>query len=230
LYNTSLTTRQGCLILFPRRSGRYLRELGGFAYHGDMTYAAKLVFGLLVIASFSSRLRAQPCSTFDVASIKLNTNGFGGGSPELAPGGRRFTATNQLMLMLIMFAYDVSPLQISGIPSASSQERYDIDATCEQPMTKERLPHLLQGLLAERFRLSIHREVKDQPTYALVLGKGGPRLRETSHKDSKPSFRQSGHTFTVTNADMSNLVGVLSQLTGRKFWTEQHSAVNTISR
>jgi len=181
-----------------------------------MNPAARLVFGLLAIASFSSGLRAQPCGKFDVASIKLNTSGVGGGYPELAPGGRRFIATNQLMVQLIMSAYDVSPLQISGIPSAFFQERYDIEATCEQPMTKGQLPQLLQVLLAERFHLSIHRELKEQPVYALVLGKGAPRLHETSHVGGKPGLRQSGYSFTFTNADMSNLVAVLSQLTGRK--------------
>lgn len=186
------------------------------ACHEDMTTAARLVFGLLAIASFSSGLIAQPCRTFDVASIKLNTSAVGGGYPELAPGSRRFTATNQLMIELIMSAYDVSPLQISGIPSAFFQERYDIDATCEQPIMKEQLPHLLQLLLAERFHLSIHRELKEQSVYALILGKDGPRLHETSHKGDKPNLRQSGYSFTFTNAAMSNLVGVLSQLTGRK--------------
>lgn len=181
-----------------------------------MTPAARLVFGLLAIASFSSGLRAQPCGTFDVASIKLNASGIGGGYPELAPGGKRFTATNQLMVELIMSAYDVSPLQISGIPSTFSQKRYDIDATCEQPIMKEQLPHLLQVLLEERFHLSIHRELREQPVYALILRKGGPRLHETLHEGNRPDLRQSGYSFTFTNAAMSNLVGVLSQLTGRK--------------
>jgi uncharacterized protein (TIGR03435 family) len=182
----------------------------------DMIRAARLVFCLLVIASFSGGLEAQSCSTFDVASIKPNTSGVGGGYPELAPGGRRFTATNQLMLELIMSAYDVSPLQISGIPSAFFQERYDIDATCEQPMTKEQPPHMLQVLLAERFHLSIHRELREQPVYVLILGKGGPRLHESSHEGGMPSLRQSGYSFTFTNAAMSNLVGALSQVTGRR--------------
>ena len=83
-------------------------------------------------------------------------------------------------------------------------------------MTKEQLPHLLQVLLAERFHLSIHRELKEQPVYTLALSKRGPRLHETSHEGGKPDLRQSGYSFTFTNADMSNLVGVLSQLTGRK--------------
>src|SRR5580658_1358996 len=98
-----------------------------------MAPAARLALGLLAIASFGSGLKAQSCSAFDVASIRLNTSGIGGGYPELAPGGRRFTAENQLILELVMFAWDVSPLQISGIPSAFFRERYDIEAACEQP-------------------------------------------------------------------------------------------------
>jgi uncharacterized protein (TIGR03435 family) len=178
--------------------------------------AARILFGLLTIGSFSNGLKAQSCGTFDVASIKVNTNGLGGGYPELAPGGRRFTATNQLIIALIMSAYEVSPLQISGVPSAFLKEKYDIEATCEQPITKEQLPHVLQVLLAERFHLAIHRELKEQSVYALVVGKGGPKLRRAAHEDGKPSLRQNGFSFTFIDGAMSNLVGVLSQVTGRK--------------
>jgi uncharacterized protein (TIGR03435 family) len=180
-----------------------------------MTPAARLVFGLLAIVSATGGLSAQACSKFDVASIKVNSSGAGGGYPELAPGSRRFTATNQLMIELIMSAYDVPPRQISGIPSAFFQERYDVYATCEQPITKEQLPHLLQLLLAERFHLSIHRESKEESVYALVLGKAGPKLHATSREVGKPTLRQSGYSFTFTSAEVSKLVGVLSQLTGR---------------
>jgi uncharacterized protein (TIGR03435 family) len=182
-----------------------------------MIRAARLVFCLLAIASFSGGLKAQSCTTFDVASIKLNTSGPEGRYPaELAPGGRRLTATNQFMVELIMSAYDVSPLQISGIPSSFSGERYDIEATCELPMMKEQLPHMLQVLLAERFHLSVHSELKEQAVYFLIPGKGGPKLHEASDEGGKPELRQSGFSFTFTNAGMSNLVGVLSQVTGRK--------------
>lgn len=186
------------------------------SYNEGMTPAARLAMGMLAITFFGAGLKAQSCGAFDVASIKLNTSGVGGGYPELSPGGRRFTATNQLMLELILFAYDVSPRQISGIPSAFFQERYDIEATCELPMTKEQLPHMLQVLLAERFHLSIHREIKEQPVYALILGKGASRLHKSMPEGGKPSLRQNGYSFTFTNAAMSNLAGVLSQLTGRK--------------
>ena len=59
------------------------------------------------------------------------------------------------MIELILFAYDVSPRQISGIPSAFSQERFNIEATCAQPIVKDQIPHMLLVLLAERFHLRI---------------------------------------------------------------------------
>lgn len=181
-----------------------------------MTLAAKLFVGLSAIAAFGGQIGAQPCDKFDVASIKVNTSGGGGSYPELAPGGRRLIATNQYLMALLMFAYDVSPLQVSGVPIALFQERYDIKATCEEPMTKEQLPHLLRSLLEERFHLSIHRELKEQPVYALIVGKGGSKLRETTHESEQPGFRQVGHSFTFTNATTANLIGVLSQVAGRK--------------
>jgi len=146
----------------------------------------------------------------------VNISRDGGNNPELAPGGRRLTATGQYLMALLMFAYDVSPLQVLGVPTAFFQERYDIEATCEEPMTKEQLPHLLRSLLEERFHLSIHRVLKEQPAYALIVGKGGSKLHVTTHESEEPGLRQVGHTFTFTNATMANLIGVLSQVAGRK--------------
>jgi uncharacterized protein (TIGR03435 family) len=180
-----------------------------------MTLAARLGVGLLTVACFGG-VKAQPCDKFDIASIKVNIGASGTGYPEPAPGGRRFIATGQYLVALLMFAYDVSPLQITGIPRNFPPARYDIEATCDQPMTKEQLPHLLQSLLEERFHLSIHREVKEQPVYALTVAKGGSRLHKTKHESEPPGLRQAGHSFTFTNAPMANLIGVLSQVAGRK--------------
>jgi len=182
-----------------------------------MLRPARLVFSLFAVAFFGSQLSAQACSTFEAASIRPTTAGLRDRHPaELAPGGKRLTATGEFMIELLMSAYDVSPLQISGIPSAFSQERYDINGTCERPMMKEQIPHLLQELLAERFHLAVHRELKEQPVFALVLGKGAPKLHDSCKEGGKAAFTQRDYRFTFTNAGMSVLVGVLSQLSSRK--------------
>src|SRR5215469_5687304 len=116
-----------------------------------MPAARRLAVVLFAAALSCSGLRAQACRAFDVVSIKVNTTGLYGASTSDV---KRFNASNQLMIELIMEAYGVSPLQISGIPSAFFQERFDVDATCDEPITKEQLPHLLQLILADRFHLS----------------------------------------------------------------------------
>jgi uncharacterized protein (TIGR03435 family) len=162
-----------------------------------MSLAARVGIGLLAIVLYGSGLKAQSCGTFDVASVKVNTSGGKNSYPELAPGGRRLIATNQYMVALIC-SPGISPLQMSAIPSAVAQAKYDIEATCEQPMTKEQLPHMIQMLLADRFHLAIHRELKEQRVYFLVPGKGGPKLHKPSNEGGNPDLRQSGHSFTFT--------------------------------
>ena len=39
---------------------------------------------------------------------------------------------------------------------------------------------MLQTLLAERFQLKVHRQSKDMPVYALVVGKSGPKFHESA--------------------------------------------------
>ena len=44
----------------------------------------------------------------------------------------------------------------------------------------------LQVLLAERFRLAFHKNVKEGPIYALVVTRGGAKLQPTTEADDMP--------------------------------------------
>jgi len=46
--------------------------------------------------------------------------------------------------------------------------------------TKDEVRKMLQTLLTDRFKLSLHREMKPMPVYALVTGKNGPKLKGAS--------------------------------------------------
>ncbi|MGA9108105.1 MAG: TIGR03435 family protein [Bryobacteraceae bacterium] len=81
---------------------------------------------------------------------------------------------------LIGIAYDVKPYQISGPDWMGGMgERFDILAKMPEGATKEQVPAMLQALLADRFKLAIHRESKERPVYELVVGKGGPKMKES---------------------------------------------------
>jgi uncharacterized protein (TIGR03435 family) len=87
---------------------------------------------------------------------------------------------------IIPIAFAVKPYQVSG-PDWIKEIRFDILAKMPEGATKEQVPLMLQALLAERFKLVSHHESKDQPIYALVIGKNGSKLKEsTSDADTPP--------------------------------------------
>jgi uncharacterized protein (TIGR03435 family) len=182
-----------------------------------MDSASQLVISAIAVALAStSQINAQSREAFDVASVKPNTTRGGGTYPGLAPGGKRFTAINLPLTALIMLAYDATPRQISGVPGELDKVGYDIEASCDHPMTKEQASRMLQTLLADRFKLAVHREGRDQPIYALVIGKGGPKLHESPADDTGlPDRKRSGSGFVFKRTPMATLTLILSQQEGR---------------
>jgi uncharacterized protein (TIGR03435 family) len=91
---------------------------------------------------------------------------------------------------LLMSAYDMKNFQISG-PAWLDTERFDINATMPPETTKEQFHVMLQNLLAERFKLTLHRETKELPMYSLTVAKGGPKMKESAEvpppKDGEPA-------------------------------------------
>ncbi len=86
---------------------------------------------------------------------------------------------------LIRIAYDVKPHQVQG-PDWMGQQRFEIQAKIPNGVSKDLVPQMLQSLLAERFKLTIHREKKEQAVYALVVAKGGPKLIAASDAPDAP--------------------------------------------
>lgn len=91
------------------------------------------------------------------------------------PGGMlRATATT--LQFLLEWAYGIQPSQHAGGPSWMETDRYDIVAKAEGNATDAEMRLLTQRLLAERFKLKLHREKKDVSAYMLRLGKTAPKL------------------------------------------------------
>jgi uncharacterized protein (TIGR03435 family) len=104
--------------------------------------------------------------------------------------GKRVDIGNFGMMQLICKAYDVKTYQVSG-PSwlqgaGLAGQRFDIVANLPEGATKEQIPQMLQALLAERFKLAIHRDSKDQAIYAMVVGKGPLKIKESGAPPAAP--------------------------------------------
>lgn len=128
----------------------------------------------------------QPPIEFDVVSIKPAQEDPPGRMqvgivPQ--PGGR-FVAHNVTLAMLLQMAYELKgPKQIEGAPDWAGSHRFDIEARAagvSGKLSRQQLSPYVQALLGDRFRLVAHREIHQQPVYALVLakpGKLGPQLK-----------------------------------------------------
>jgi uncharacterized protein (TIGR03435 family) len=151
-------------------------------------YARKcLVIGVAV------SLSAQTAKLeFEVASVRA-LGPVEGGAAQAAritggPGTNdfeRITYSHVPMQQLIVTAYDVGRDQISGPDWATTDDvrhadRFDITAKVPAGATKEQVAGMLQNLLAERFHLTLHRVTKEFSGYALVVAKGGAKLRESA--------------------------------------------------
>ena len=80
---------------------------------------------------------------------------------------------------LIRTAYRVKPYQLSG-PGWMSEQRWDIQATIPEGASADQVPEMLQTLLADRFKLTIHRSTTEHSIYALIVGKNGSKLKEAA--------------------------------------------------
>jgi bla regulator protein blaR1 len=154
-----------------------------------------VAFGVLNVvpsrAASQTQNSASVTPVYEVASIKLNKAGTaslktGKGiiRQGLMFGVGTFTGENNSLQELIRAAYRVEDYQISGAPDWFTSELYDVDAKAEtstvdemQKLGKDQRDlenqRMLQTLLKDRFKLTLHRDSKDLPIYSLVVAYAG---------------------------------------------------------
>lgn len=166
---------------------------------------------LVVIASLvTSAQEVNRGPTFEVASVRPNTSGAGGGGINIQPGGR-VTALNVPLLWLIESAYGLGHHQLEGGPAWMDTDRFDVIAKAETDIPRPvaggppgPFHFMLRALLAERFKLAVHQEKRDLPIYELHLARAdgtlGPGLRRSDFDcsaaekipDGRPRDRNDG--------------------------------------
>jgi uncharacterized protein (TIGR03435 family) len=119
---------------------------------------------------------------FEVATIKPTAPDWSGGRFIRMQSAHQFIAKNHALKTLIAAAYNLSPHAISGGPAWLDSDRYDILAKTpgEIRSNLDEQMSMLRQLLADRFKLTFHREQKQLPVYALTIAKSGPKLKETA--------------------------------------------------
>jgi uncharacterized protein (TIGR03435 family) len=146
--------------------------------------------GVVLVLSSSAALgqSAGPAPAFDVADVHLRPHS-NNPQPFMSGGvlrGGRYDLRDATMLDLIAAAYNVTDTDtIVGGPNWLDRDRFDVAAKAQNGTSPEQLRLMLQQLLAERFKLVLHKDSRPMPGFALTVGKGGkPKMKEAPGEGS----------------------------------------------
>jgi len=178
----------------------------------------RLAAAIILTGAASAAFSQTPAPAFDVASVRESQGPAGG---EMKMHGPReniqvspdtVTMRNVSLRSCIRWAYHVMDYQVSG-PDALVRPHFDIVAKASAAASEDQLRSMMQTMLADRFKLSFHRQTKEQSGYALVVGKGGPKFQESKEDgESRIEPDMQRQQITVQRTPISLLVEQLSNL------------------
>jgi uncharacterized protein (TIGR03435 family) len=165
-----------------------------------MLHTTALLFASLVLAA-----PPDTAPAFEVASIRPAQPA----KPriDLAPGS--ITMRSYGLRACIQWAYNVQDVQVDG-PGWLNEAQFDIVAKAAGPATEAEMRVMMQTLLADRFKLALHRETREVPTLVLSVAKNGHKLQPVETQDP-PSFQTGKLNLTGKGATVAQLAEFFSR-------------------
>ena len=149
---------------------------------------------------------------FEVASIRPAKDD---GNHDNDTYEARWVTHNLTLRRLISMAFDVDEDAVIGGPSWLGSDGFDVNAKIPAGYAKwtpDQLRHMQQSLLADRFRLTVHREPRRISGYALVVAKGGPKITAAEPGRNDDDFSSGNKTLKATNVTMASFARSLSRI------------------
>jgi uncharacterized protein (TIGR03435 family) len=152
----------------------------------------------------------QPPASFDVASVRASV-GRARESIQVSPDS--VTMRNVSLKSSLRWAYHVMDFQVQG-PEWMGSDRFDIVAKSAGPADEAQLQAMMQELLADRFKVELHRQTREVQAYLLEVGKNGPKFQEsqTEGESDIQAGKERMTVVTVQRAPMSQLIDMLSRV------------------
>jgi uncharacterized protein (TIGR03435 family) len=156
---------------------------------------------------------------FDVASIRASVGPGGGrggpmghmpfGNQNIKISPDSVTMRGASLKSVIAWAYGVKDFQVNG-PDWLDAARFDIAAKATGQSTEDQLRVMMETLLADRFKVALHRQTKEMQAYVLVIGKNGSKLVESKTEgDSDLQPDQGRMQVTILRTPLSQLTDLL---------------------
>jgi uncharacterized protein (TIGR03435 family) len=145
--------------------------------------ALLLVLGMAAIPAVAQTTPQKP--VFEVASVKENTNN--GPSDMQVPrrSGDLIIMHNTRLFALINYAYRLTAsYQMEGYDRFDEGWKwYDIQAKVPSGAADDEVRLMFQSLLADRFKVRVHRETKEIPQFEFVTDRGKSKLTSSSSEE-----------------------------------------------
>lgn len=168
---------------------------------------------LLILALSPAAITAQSPSAFEVATIRPSAGPIPGVPPMFGKQGTTpdtLTARHTALLEIIRRAYDLAPQELVGGPDWIRDQRLDIVGKSAGKATDAELWTMVRPLLEERLKLKYHREPRPVSGLALVVGKNGPKIKQSAGGSGE--FSAGGGTIRGQNVPLSRLAQILSSV------------------
>jgi uncharacterized protein (TIGR03435 family) len=170
---------------------------------------------ILLLASpgaFAAPQSSAQAPAFDVASVKPSDPSQTGQDFRILHGA--LIMRNLSLYTIIRRAYDIQLWQISG-PGWLDDVRFDIEAKTAATAPDDDVRKMLQSLLAERFGMKAHLDLKQQAVYFLTIGKNGPNFHEQKNGAGSmlvPSISEGPPRFPADPKGMEMFGGTMADL------------------
>jgi uncharacterized protein (TIGR03435 family) len=116
----------------------------------------------------------KPSAPYDPAVGRITRSRGGPGTDD--PG--MYTCENCSLASLVSNAYDMPQYRVTA-PDWMPVTTFIVSTKVPVGTTKDQFHLMLQNMLAERFKLAVHRDKKEMQMYELVVAKGGPKLKRS---------------------------------------------------
>ncbi len=202
---------------------------------------AQLVCSLAAVVLAAPMARAQSAaSAFDVVSVREDKTG---GRMQSGPTPDGYRMANGPLALAILTAYVPQSGKaafftpnLPGMPDWAKSARFDIDAKVSEAdqanwqkpeLQQSMVGSMLQAMLTDRFKLAVHREMREMPVFFLEVGKNGPKLKESVPGEAHPDGRrlpgnggvivpdEAAKLMRFYQTSIPVLASVLTDLTGR---------------
>jgi uncharacterized protein (TIGR03435 family) len=137
-----------------------------------------LLRSFVLLSGFAFGQVAETTPKIELADVHAAPKSSEPRSRMTVPRAGRWELRNVTVLELIGLAYTVDADRVIGGPNWLDSARYDIIAKVPPGTTFETGRPMLKGLLADRFKLVVHDDTKQMPTYVLSVAKGKHKMKE----------------------------------------------------